>query len=744
MMLVAPLAIFSCSDDDNIDASSDRLMRPQFRTRYTVSSGTSDPYLCEVRNTNRVFLAWSKVNDAVKYEIRMGTQQKVSGGAEAWENPDNLVLDTLLDADRDTLLLRDLSYATNYRFAIRAIAADPSHNSEWWGYGDGQHWADYLGLTTEARYSTPNILYQKSDLTKTGVNVYLNRLVDYDNDNFSEWKEHFTITQTASGKDVWKIDYLTLAASPSNPDVTVPTQYVKVPVSDIQWDGDTMAVYHIEGLDSNSVYTVDVVDADIPVKVDGIYNTLSFRTKGTPGAPITVPANPQDTMIIDGQTIQFANGLKATMLTDVLDGFMTDNSLAEGQTFYLEGGQAYVFRGNQDLYKGFILKTNPEDLAAGKGRAKVYLGGVSLNGNATRTMNFMLGRMPVDGENANIPIDIDSLVFEEIDFDVPLAQNKFENSASGNYFCNQYSGGMGINVNSFVVRNCSFQHIIRGFFRTQCAFGEYIDKFLIEGNEFYNCGGYSGNGSGYNFINGDMNNAASNIFHNLIWRNNTIYDCPMGNLITHGTKTGAWTDPDLVFNITIENNTFVNWNTYSGRPLISMRSIPAGSTFTIKKNLFVQTKAADDDRAMNLSGADIRTLNGANSGKTTFDISNNWSTSDNINASSGDVFTASAFSATKNSFGAWANQYNNDPEGCDVQYPSGTAALKVTAAEISAVDLMNNPNPPHKVSGTEDADDHYVDDLEGNGSASVNLYFKNMDNEIVKNGIGAPKWRTSK
>lgn len=736
MMLLSVFAVFSCSDDDNIDASSDRLMRPQFRTRYTVSSGTSDPYLCEVRNINQVFLAWSKVDGAESYEIKMSTERQVSTGEEAWENPDNILLDTLIQASQDTLYLKNLDYSTSYRFAIRAISPrGEAHNSLWFGYGDGQHWADYCGLMTLARYSTPNVLYQKSDVSKSGARIYINRSIDTSSEDLPEWREHFNTITDEYGNEVWKFDYLTLAASFSNPDAKVPEQYKRVPISELNFDANGLAEFEIEGLDSNSVYNVDVVDASIPVAVDAVFNTMSFRTKGTPGAPIIVAAAPQDTMVIDGTTYDFVNGLTATCLSDVITSFMKDNTLAENQTFYLEGGQAYFFRANLDLYKGFTLKTNPEDIAAGKGRAKVYLGGVAMNGTATLFMNFMLGRTPESGENANVGIDIEDLVFEDIDFDVPAAQNIYENSATGNYFCNQYSNGMGVTVQNFIVRNCSFQHLIRGFFRTQCKFGEYIENFLVENCEFYNCGGYGGNGSGYGFVTGDLNNVNSNIFHNMVWRENTFFDTPIGNFITHGTGTGAWTDPELVFTITVENNTFVNWNTYSGRPMFSLRSIPAGSTFNVNNNLFVQTKAEGDVRDMYLQGADIRTLNGASSELTTFNIYNNWSTNDNIQDATGEVFTSNAFSATKNSFGAWIGS----PDV--VTYPQGSDELKVKVADIKATDLMYQPNPPHVQTGDAGKMDHYTDDIEGKGANSANLYFKDLNNDIVRNNVGASKWR---
>lgn len=752
-MLLSTFAIFSCSDDDNLASeNADRLMRPQFRTRYTVSAGSSDPDLCEVRNLNSVFLSWSKIRDAYAYEIKISTQQKVANGEEAWENPDNVLIDTILSADRDTMLLTNLSYSTNYRFAIRALSErGEAHHSLWWGYGDGQHWADYLGLSTESRYSTPEIITNKANRTEEGFRVYLDRKVYPKKDDYPVWVEHFTQLDSADVK-IWKCDYLRIQASESSPNASVPAEFQHYDLTDEDFE---RGYVDIHGLDKNSVYIIDVVDADIEQPVDAVYNTQSVRTKGEPGDPIIInEANGYaevDTMMIDGVAYYFSNyanllgpGFKATRIDVVLQSFMTDNNLAENQEFYLEGGKVYFTTSNTDLYKGFTLKTNPADIAAGKGHAKVY----DLRNLPSSTGSpalFMLGRLPMGGENANISIDIENIVLEDIDFDFPGAHNSFEGGATGNYLFNQYSGGMGINVDNFIIRGCTFQRFVRGFGRTQCSYGEYIGNFIIEDCEFYNCGGYSGNGKGYGFFTGDMKSPKSNCFHNMVWRNNTFFDTPIGNFITHGTGTGQWTDPNLVFNVTIENNTFVNLNTYSGLPMISLRSIPAGSTFTIRKNLFVQTKSEGDTRDLNLQGADVRTLNGVCEGITTFNIYDNWSTNDNISSSTGEAFTSNAFSANKNSFGAFASN-------ADVTFPAGVEELKLHIANISAVDLMYQPNPPVPAQGSETAHVHHTQSIDGSTVSTgvnsqipgnANLYFKNFDNEIVAKGIGAAKWRSA-
>jgi len=160
----------------------------------------------------------------------------------------------------------------------------------------------------------------------------------------------------------------------------------------------------------------------------------------------------------------------------------------------------------------------------------------------------------------------------------------------------------------------------------------------------------------------------------------------------------------------------------------------------------VQVRKDGDERLMNLQGADIRNLNGVCEDATTFDIHDNWSTNDNIVESTGEVFSANAFSANKNSFGAFS-------DNSDVVFPAGVEELKVKIADISAADLMYSPYPPIPVVGTETAHNHHTGSIDGTTPAAgvnsliggtANLYFKHFDNDIVKNEIGAAKWRTQK
>ena len=76
---------------------------------------------------------------------------------------------------------------------------------------------------------------------------------------------------------------------------------------------------------------------------------------------------------------------------------------------------------NLTTCKGFILRTNPEDVAAGK-RAKVLLGGMHTTGTNVNSMNLMFGRQPQSGEGGEIYMKM--LEFYDIEFDCPLALNQ--------------------------------------------------------------------------------------------------------------------------------------------------------------------------------------------------------------------------------------------------------------------------------------------------------------------------------
>ena len=79
-----------------------------------------------------------------------------------------------------------------------------------------------------------------------------------------------------------------------------------------------------------------------------------------------------------------------------------------------------------------------------------------------------------------------------------------------------------------------------------------------------------------------------------------------------------------------------------------------------------------------------------------------------------------------------------------IAQPGGT--LEVNVADISATDLMEQPCPPHIALTANDQNMHRADALDGTANSiyNVNLYFKNTNNEIYTNNVGAARWRNKK
>jgi hypothetical protein len=772
--LLATAATVSCSDKDeaSYEASSDRLMRPIFRTNLTVQNGSNDPYLCKLiggDNGNTIQLYWSRINGATGYRIKASYNQSVAtGDMTNWNDPKYLVLDTIIKGqEQDQLLLKDLEFSKTYRFAISAISdRGEEHNSEWFGIGDLRHWADYCAISTGDRYEVPSIIYQKGDITKSGFTIYLDRSyaksgnTNYKADQLELFDEHFNTETDQHGNKVWKVNYLVIEASQSNPNATVPDKYKKLQLTSDMFDENGQAKVIVEGLDSNSVYSMYVYDDEIyrtSSMVYAQYNLdMTVRTKGDPGAPIIFEPAAQDTMHYwDGDVEKSINlPAAATPIQPLLEKFMKDNQYAENQVFYLRGDQIYYTTAGLNVFKGFKLATHPDDVAAGK-RAKVYLYHQQVidisTGKSPSPAFFMLGRQPEGGENPMITIDIDKIQFEDIDFAIPMARNIGDGSTivTNSYFMNMYSGGMGAIVEGISLKNCSFQGIVGGFYRVQANYGVRIKEFTIDNVDFYNGGYYNANGRRYNWFHANPEaNKRINIWEKFIMRNCTIYDNALGYMFNHNKQQSIEWDDDLHYNITLENNTFVNFNTCNvgNSMLFNTRWIPGGSTFTLKRNLFVLTRQANDElRTMVQAGCDVRTING--SGKITLDFEDNYSTNDNL--TNGQIFsnTASAFDYTaKNTFGSFADE--------DITWgAAGRDGLTVKVAEISATDLMVQPNPPHILTAEPSHWDHQEDGIDGTVTnvdaklrsdyvgGMVDLHFKNFDNVLVEKNVGAPKWR---
>ena len=701
LLILLSVSLYSCKEDDSIsdeEYTPEREFSTMFRQDRNTGKGDSDPYRCQAVNRNDIQLYWYGVKGCAGYRLKMGLQTDMGAPAD-WDDPLKVLLDTIVGPDVTSLLIEDNQYSTDYRFAIQVLSTrGEAYHSKWHGHGDGRHWADYQGVTTEARYNIPEVLVV-SDITKTGFRVNIDRNYATSGDRNGEFAEHFEI----DGNGNFVMHTLTIAPSNTNPNARG-GQVIQLTEADFQ-----RGYVDVEGFDENCVYIVNVLNNKIKRYWDRLYNTGVIRMKGEPGEPVFIEhyCDPND-------TIPGAVEYNACRIDTVLDNYNSDASLAEGTVFELEGGKTYYLAANVSLCKGLTLRTK-----AGTGRARVLMNGISETNNAPNVMNFMFGRNPLPGELGGI--NILALIFEDIDLDCPKAKNFGDGAATGNYFINMYSGGMAVSIESFEVRNCSFQRMVRGWIRVQGPNRKTFDKFLVEGCVFYNCGYYDTNGSGYNWVHGDDAHAKTNLYKNITFRNNTFYDSPRGSLILGRSTLLDWQD-NIQWNITLENNTFVNFSTRStGRYILNTQRVPGGSTITINNNLFVQTKKDGDERRMYLSGMDVRYIMG--SGQVTYYIKDNYST--NTNLTNNQIFTQNAFNATSNAAGARPN---------DCYYGRDELIVKLGATGISPAELMADPNPPNP-QGHKDM--HERDNLDG-------LYFNNTDkvrnHEIYKLGIGDPRW----
>jgi hypothetical protein len=778
LALLTTLSFYSCKDDDNTsvpEGADGRLFRPMFRNDNSTNKGSNDPYNTVITDYNTANLYWYVVDDAVGYEIMWTTPVAyVAEGENGWnqslnnEEGKSLVGHVVIaDKNRYNLIIENLNYQSVYRFAIRALHSfnpagyqlwngesgvydvlntpdadwknDPK-NSLWHGMGNLREWADYVALETSARDWVPFVI-QVSDITKTSMKVTLNRNIatykDAEKDKFRQYW-HFKDAE----QNMLAVDYLTFEPNAGTPDAVVPAKFVKYDIPESAWNEAGIAEIVVEGLSENSCYNINVWDKEIPLAIDACFNTTMKRTKGTPAAPILVNhvvwAN--DTVGTDPATwnIYDISQYQACKLDQILDDYCASSTSAENQQFYLEGGKTYFVSNNVQIYKGLTIRTNPADLAAGKGRAKFYLAGMYKSGSSVRTCNFMLGRQPVAGENASITLDIDSVRFMDLDVDVPQATNYGHaqegiGGAVGNYFMNMYSNGMGINVTTLEWRNCTFQGLIRGFFRIQGSNDFYIQHIRLVGCDFYNCGYYAQTGGDYAYIFGDHNGKTkSNILQDVEISDCVFYNNPKRSVVTDNNRNLVW-DESVRWHINLHHNTFVNFCTVANNPILNTRYNPGGSLLEFHDNVIILTKDANDkNRLMNGAGWDTRNIQGGDgSGQVTFNIYNNWTTNDEEYLTNGQPFSANAFNATSNAPGKFI-------KGGEGIYPAGEAELEVHCDQtLRATDLMLDPNPKYFIGETPTGKDYHTDKgIDG-------LYYKQNDivfnSAIYKSGAGCQR-----
>ena len=769
----------SCKDDDKNGSSTntDRQFMTMFICDNTRGKGSDYPYNCGLDGAyphgNTIHLYWYGVKDCAGYQVQMALMPKVTGGSEAWakiQGTSDLLVDTIVGANVLDMIIPDLQYKTDYRFAIRALSkldrnikGDQSsfeHASNWYGHGNGRQWQEYLGIQTNERYPTPGAIYvDESQTTENEMYVYFNKNIDdlglgtseEDQSTLKAYYENFNIDENGNlGYSV-----LTVSPSPNNPNSTVDSKWKYYKITDEDFNRGYVKV---TGLTPNSVYVIDVIDPRVKVAVDAKYNTLTKRSDGKPGEPILLSYDelyaqaaslpvPDDENVKRSDVFALATDkYQAAPITPALYDFISNTQYAEGQTFYLEGGKTYYMDGNDITCKGFTLATRPEDVAQGK-RARVICGigkhsryDQATNGeqwNGGPYSMFMFGRQPEAGEGGEIRMK--KLAFYDIDFDNPEAFNYGDNVAglggiTGNYFFNMYSNGMAVTLDSLVIENCTFKRLVRGFIREQGANYKVWNHVLIKNNLFMDCGYYNQGAGGYCWIHGSGQNVASNLYKDMKVIENTFYDCPFPSFFAEQSEidwtSGSW-------NITFSNNTLINFNTRADGSIFKMRGLPNGSIFNVKNNLIVLCKKPGDQRVLAQWGADIRntqTMPDGSAGKVTLNFENNWSTNNDL--TNGSIFSNSAWTATSNNFGKLVKDGNATLNG----------TLEVNVADISATDLMEQPCPPHIALTANDQNMHRADALDGtsNSTYNVNLYFKNTNNEIYTNNVGAARWRNKK
>lgn len=602
MALLASMSMLfpSCSDDDNIgneEFSSERLFMPMFRVE-TNTNMNSDRYAsttankapdCSSNFVNDVILYWYGVEGASGYRVK----SKIQG--TDWEL--NCVLDTILDPDVLELLHEDLQYSTGYSYAIQALSPKgEAYNSKWYGYGDGSHQKDYVTIETGDRYEVPSVFWTEN-VSYESLTVYFNDIAE---DGYETTYKDFMEAGAEVVDGKWVFDEIQLVPTADNPNL--PTLSHKMTAEDFE-----RGYVDFEGLVSNGAYIVQGLNKNVVRYFDRQYNKTMLRMLGDPGEPILIKAiyDANDTILMQ----RFVPELKAARLDTVLVNYMGDNAMTEGQVFYLEGGEYYYISTNVDLTKGFTLETNPEDLQAGKERAIVYLGVGATSETKTQgsNQNFNLSRNAKTAAENGVTLTIQDIKFNEINFKPQIYYNYLDVNAiedgnskigvSANYFINMSSQGLSFSLNALSVTNCSFAGCVRGFIRFQGPNRQIIQALNVENCVFYDNGPYDVTGRGYAWFAGPGNNRNSNFFQNLTFRNNTIIDSPRHALIQEA-KNLAW-PAGAQWNITVENNTFVNFSPRSANKghgmLFELNFMPFGSTLTVKKNLFVSVRKGESD-----------------------------------------------------------------------------------------------------------------------------------------------------
>lgn len=784
----------SCKDEEIVGAVSpadfDRMPRTMFCTQESTGEDKETNLHCVTEELNTIYVSWFKVKDAAGYQVRYADGGIVNASGEqeeVWQSAlygdifvGKNVLDVLSDdikrqavvmdniedlrnirvsknryvivpEDVNELYLINLEYGTNHRFAIKVLSPrGEEHNSEWWGYGDSQHWGEQCGEPTEDRYPEPDVItYSSRGKTSIGVTVNLRSAEALDGASAEELASYKNNFEWNSDSTMFIADMIRVKAD--DPTAKLDQKWIDgVPLSEFDVvNGSTSFV--IDNLDQNSVYKISLVNTNIPVDVDAPLGSFKLRTAGEMTEEIFIPCTwESDTNLV-------AHEYQACRIDNILSEFMDDKDLPEGQVFQLEGGKLYYFGSSVSMYKGFTLETRPEDIRAGKGRAKVYMGGlVSKKGNKDigTVGQLVLGRASQDGDGDNM-IPIQKIAFRNLDIEAPEALNygaaiEQGTGATGNYFLNMLGSGVGIHFDELEIRNCTFQGLIRGFFRLQGSRKKVFDKMTVDNCVFYNCGYYASNGNSYSMFAGDGASAKSNPWMDFQFTNNTIYDSPWVNIFLPDNNKDLSYPESVKWSIRVENNTFINFNTRAaGRNLFAMRYVPSGSFISFKNNLIVLAADDRDIRDLNNTFGDVRNINGTTAGipQMTLDVENNYSVGcRDAHFKIDGIWTSGAPSASNNSFGKfWASTPGLLQSGEDHALGNEALQTKIGQVALLATELFKNPNPPFFAHDPNvfTARDHEAPANIWDALRIVPSGRCTADHEIIVKQVGAPRWYSS-
>jgi|GEM_PF-5821581 len=648
------------------------------------------PYTSFTSTGSTGTISWYPVKGASAYCVRLYKDVITNDGTVSI-----LMFDERIEANPETEIYHHtvpgMDYDTNYHLELCSVSPEgPEYSSEYAFRNRPYHFKSNHNTVYNTK-ECPDVL-KLAGRGEDNLTVSFN-LVPSASDSYD-------IEKDADGN--YKADKIVVKPyfKTIGEDGKVVDESIEYPLSSADKAAGT---FKITGLKPGVRYDIDIVNSDAPCYPDGTYNTISIATLRPATDPILVTFN-ADNAELDACNL-------SVVLQNYFDG---KTEYGNNQVFYLQGGKNYYIPESVNVNSGFTLATDPTDLAEGK-RAKILMG------DGTNGPNFLLGRVNTSFSNMNV-------IIKDIDFDVPGSKNYatcLGASPTGNYLLNCFSGSEAVEIESINIKNCTFRHFVRGFVRIQGSSDIKIKKIEVDGNLFYECGYYAASGGGYAWFASD-GKVNHNMFENLIFTNNTIYNSPRVSLLTDNNKSYDFTG--IKWNIKVENNTFVNFNILSKSGyLFNLRYLPETCHISFQRNLLVMTLDPQDSREPCMAGADVR-YPGANF---SYEFKDNYSVGYTDKHMTDDgIFTAGAFSATKNSFGKFAE--NNLGTADDLKVKVGITPLKAT-------ELFAAPTPPYvlynDVVDYSAAPDNIFEALKYQDTPAVRAH------EIYTKNVGDPRWR---